>query len=91
MPKFLFCEKCQDLVPESDTKMFSEILGTTFGKEDHRIHWYTKTDYLGNRKLIGCPTHTRKVFCGDVREPSSMEYWILYYCNPNRNPTVKKC
>jgi hypothetical protein len=91
MSKYLYCEKCQDLVPESDTKMVSEILGTTFGKEDHRVHWYSKRDRYGSRQAIGAQVFTRQVFCGDVREPDPMEYWILYSCNPKRNPTVKKC
>lgn len=93
--KFLYCEKCQDLVKESDTKLLSEIIGPLPEKilgptlrPDKLIHYFVETRNLyGNQPfgVIGyCPVN-HPVMCGDVREPDALEYFILFTCNSKRN------
>lgn len=90
--KYLYCEKCHDLVLEKDTKSTREIFGSII-KTDRIIHYYTKmANAYGSgpfaRQRVGyCPTY-HPVFCGEVREPTSMEYFILYICNTKRNKAL---
>jgi len=85
MESVWFCEKCDKLIPEKDTKILSG---------DKRIHYITKPilDPILNKPLFRrtgfdprAPT-TIKHFCGGpIREPTPEEYFILYTCNSNRN------
>lgn len=92
--KYLYCEKCQDLIPESEAKNLSEIFPnlTVAGAvwtvpNDRLIHYYTRMEniYGNNPGVIGCCLEERPHYCGDVREASPEEYFILFTCNPKRN------
>lgn len=74
--KVLYCEECQDIVPEEDTK--------DFFKNGHVVHTYTHmvNAYKNQRPgMIGFCAVDERVFCGKVREPTPEEYFIHYTCN----------
>lgn len=81
--KLYYCEKCEDLVPETEVKNpFPTLKGSKV------IHYYTETrNYYGNLppgRIAYCPV-SHPVFCGNVREPTPEEYFIHFTCNPERN------
>lgn len=88
MSKYLFCEKCKDLVLKTDTKPLSEIYGSAFKSSDEEpIHFYYKLEDHGlpfHRQRTGYQRHRRLILCGKVREPTPEEYFILYTSNPKR-------
>ncbi len=93
--KFLYCEKCQDLVPETEVVELPR-LDISVGKkvkvkalkEKSRHHQKSWTENFYNNAGTGrigyCPVQ-RTQMCGTVREPTPEEYFIHFTCNPKRN------
>lgn len=81
--KYLYCEKCEDLVPETEVKNPFPTL-----KDFKPIHYYTRMVNAYKNQAPGvigfCP-ETEHNYCGSVREPTPEEYFIHYTCNPDRN------
>jgi len=76
MSKLNFCEQCCRLVPDSEVK-------NLFGLQRH---YYTKTvnGYKNQMPgMIGYYPVKEEVYCGKVREPTDMEYFIFETCKSN--------
>ena len=94
--KYLYCEKCQDLVSDKDVVELPRLDISVAGKEvkvktlkektlHHRKSW-TENFYnnAGTGRIGYCPVQ-RTQMCGIVREPTPEEYFIHFTCNAERN------
>lgn len=83
--KLLYCEECEDLVPESEVQDLFKT-GKPFHTYTHTVNAY-KNQRPGT---IGyCPVEER-VYCGQVREPTDQEYFIHHTCNSNANTRTNR-
>jgi hypothetical protein len=67
----LFCEKCSKIVPEKEVR----LVGTAM------FHYYETSENLyknaGTNRIGYCPQIIPH-FCGKLREPTDIEYFIYH-------------
>ena len=73
MDKVYFCDKCDKIVPEKDTRSFADKL----------YHYFDVMENAYKNQAPGtigyCPV-SRNILCAIVREPTDQEYFIHQIC-----------
>lgn len=71
-----FCDKCNKIVPDSEVQdLFNK------GRLKHVYSEYVNAYKNQRPGMIGFCGVNETVWCGDIREPSDIEYFIYVTCS----------